>query len=93
MAGSQWCDVARKCIWAAPPTNAYNITVVLSVTQYDCSAIGSLVYSYIKYAEQQEKKSQGNKQKQNGQLIIDSSNKDIEAGLVNDNPPIPPHLK
>jgi len=59
------------------------------------SAIGSLVYSYIKYAEQQEK--QQKKLKHNGELANGGNNvQDVEGGVTkqdNDNPPIPPHLK
>jgi len=50
-----------------------------------------LVYSYIKYAEQQEK--QAKKQKVNGELVNNSDKiKNIEDGQ-DDNPPIPPHIK
>lgn len=54
------------------------------------SAIGSLVYSYIKYAEQQEKL------REKPRADSTSKIKDLESGLLkqdNDNPPIPPHLK
>ena len=58
---------------------------------YTHSVIGSLVYSYIKYAEQQEK--QAKKQKVNGELVNNSDKiKNIEDGQ-DDNPPIPPHIK
>ena len=64
-----------------------------------CSAIGSLVYSYIKYAEQQEKQQekQQRKLKHNGELPSGGNNsQDVEDGVTkqdDDNPPIPPHLK
>ena len=72
--------------------HTYNIII-----GYVYSAIGSLVYSYIKYAEQQEKKQQDKKLKYNGEVTGGSNTVvNIEHGLSNqDNgdPPIPPHLK